>query len=184
MSRVYWLLALTILAGAALTLWLMGRTPICTCGEVYLWVGEVQGPNNSQHLTDWYTPSHLIHGFLFAGLTWWAMRRRPLGQRVCLALLVESTWEVLENSPIIINRYREATAAFGYAGDSVINSVSDIAAMAFGFWLARRIGLWPTVILGVGLELFTLWAIRDDLTLNVVMLLWPIDAIRTWQMGA
>lgn len=184
MSRFYWLLAVAIVVVAALTLWLIGRAPICTCGEVYLWVSEVHGPNNSQHLSDWYTPSHIIHGFLFAGLTWWTMHSRPLGQRFCLALLVESAWEIIENSPLIINRYREATAAFGYAGDSVINSVSDIAAMALGFWLARRIGPWPAVIIGVALELFTLWAIRDNLTLNVVMLVWPIEAIRTWQMGA
>lgn len=184
MTRTYWLLAAAILLVTALALYLLGRAPICSCGEVYLWVGEVHGPNNSQHLTDWYTPSHVIHGFLFAGLAWWLLRNRSYGFQLTVALAVEALWEILENSPIIIDRYREATAAFGYSGDSILNSVSDILAMGFGFWLARRIGLRKTLALGVFLELFTLWAIRDNLTLNVLMLLAPIDAVREWQMGA
>ena len=181
MNRRWWLVAAAIVAVAVLTLWLMGRTPICTCGTVKLWIGEVHGPDNSQHLSDWYTPSHVIHGFIFFGLLWWWMRDRPLGLRFAIALAVESAWEVLENSPIIINRYREATAAFGYSGDSVINSVADIGWMALGFWVARRLGLWPTVAIAVFFELFTLWAIRDNLTLNVLMLIWPVDSIREWQ---
>lgn len=173
MSRRYWLIGAAILAATAVALLLLGRTPICTCSEVRLWVGETHGPGNSQHLFDWYTPSHVIHGFLFAGMTWWLMRRRPVGAQLCAALAVEAFWEVLENSPIIIDRYREATAAFGYSGDAIVNSLSDILAMVAGFWLARRLGLWKTAALGVVLELFTLWAVRDNLTLNILMLLAP-----------
>lgn len=184
MSTRSWLVAAGIVLAAALALFWLGRSPICTCGEVYLWVGEVHGPNNSQHLFDWYTPSHVIHGFLFAGLTWWAMRRRAFGAQLCVALAIEAAWEVLENSPIVIERYREATAAFGYTGDAIVNSLSDILAMAFGFWLARRLGLWKTAALGLAMELFTLWAIRDNLTLNILMLLAPVEAIREWQMAA
>ncbi len=166
---------------AAAILYFMGRNPICECGEVKLWVRTVHGPDNSQHIADWYTPSHIIHGFIFCGLGWLLLRNRPVGLWLCLAVALEAAWEVLENSPIIINRYREATAAFGYSGDAIINSVADIGWMAIGFLIARRIGLWPTVAIAIAFELFTLWMIRDNLTLNVVMLVYPIDAIREWQ---
>lgn len=181
MKARHWLWAGAIVALAAAVLYLMGRTPICTCGEIKLWTGEVFSADNSQHLSDWYTPSHVIHGFIFYGLLWWWMRSRPVGQRFVVAVAVETAWEVLENSPLIIDRYREATAAFGYSGDAIVNSVADIGWMALGFWAARRLGLWPTVAIALALELLTLWAVRDNLTLNVVMLLWPIDAIRDWQ---
>ena len=168
---------------AATALYLMGRNPICECGVVKFWVSEVHGPDNSQHLSDWYTPSHIVHGFIFCGLGWWLLRNRSPGSWFCIAVALEAGWEVLENSPIIINRYREATAAFGYSGDAIINSLADIGWMALGFLIARRIGLWPTVAIALFFELFTLWMIRDNLTLNVVMLVWPIDAIRVWQGG-
>jgi uncharacterized protein DUF2585 len=181
MSRRYLLVSAVIVAAAAAILYWMGRNPICECGEIKFWVGEVHGPDNSQHLADWYTPSHIIHGFLFCGLGWLLLRRKSPGLWFCLAVAIEAGWEVLENSPIIINRYREATAAFGYSGDAIINSIADIGWMALGFLIARRIGLWPTVAIAVFFELFTLWMIRDNLTLNVLMLVWPIDAIRVWQ---
>jgi Protein of unknown function (DUF2585) len=181
MSRRYLLVSAVIVAAAAAILYWMGRNPICECGEIKFWVGEVHGPDNSQHLADWYTPSHVIHGFLFCGLGWLLLRRKSPGLWFCLAVAIEAGWEVLENSPIIINRYREATAAFGYSGDAIINSIADIGWMALGFLIARRIGLWPTVAIAVFFELFTLWMIRDNLTLNVLMLVWPIDAIRVWQ---
>lgn len=180
-SRKWWLVSLAIMVAAGAALYLMARNPICTCGEIKLWVGEVHGPDNSQHIADWYTPSHIIHGFIFYGLLWWWMRDRPLGLRFSLAVAIEAGWEVLENSPIIINRYREATMAFGYTGDSILNSLCDVGWMAIGFLAARRLGLWPTVTIAVAFELFTLWTIRDNLTLNVVMLVWPVDAIRDWQ---
>ena len=171
------------MAAAALILLAMGRPPICTCGTVKLWVGTANGPDNSQHLADWYTPSHVIHGFLFYALAWLALRRRPVGTRLTAAVVLEALWEVVENSPFVIERYRHATMALGYTGDSVLNSMSDISAMILGFLIARRLPVWATVALALGLELLTLAVIRDNLTLNVVMLLAPSDAIRAWQAG-
>jgi hypothetical protein len=172
-----------LVAFAALALHAMGRPLICHCGQVKLWVGAVQSADNSQHLADWYTPSHIIHGFLFYGLGWLVLRRNPMGERLVAAVVIEAAWELIENSRFIIDRYREATIALGYTGDSVLNSVADIGWMVAGFLLARRLPLAATVAIGVALELLALWVIRDNLTLNVVMLLWPIDAIKAWQAG-
>ena len=183
-ERRYWFTALGLaVLAAAILLW-MGRPPICTCGEVKLWVGAVQGPDNSQHLADWYTPSHIIHGFLFYCFGWLFLRRNLAGDRLLAAILIEAGWEILENSRFIIDRYREATFAFGYNGDSVINSVADLGWMVVGFAIARRVPVWATVALALFLELLTLAIIRDNLLLNVVMLVAPIDAIRVWQGGA
>jgi len=182
-ERRYQIMALAIaLIAAAILLW-MGRPPICACGEVKLWVGTVNGPDNSQHLADWYTPSHIIHGFLFYWLSWLFLRRNPAGDRLLAAVLIEAAWEVLENSQWIIDRYREATMALGYNGDSVLNSLADIGWMVLGFALARRLPVWATVAIAVGFELLTLAVIRDNLTLNVLMLVAPVDAIRGWQAG-
>ncbi len=170
-----------MVALAAAILLMMGRPPICTCGTVKLWTGAVQSADNSQHLADWYTPSHVIHGFLFYAVGWACLRRNPFGDRYLMAVAIEAGWELIENSQFIIDRYREATFAFGYNGDSVINSVADIGWMTLGFLFARRFPVWVTVALAVAFELLTLWTIRDNLTLNVLMLVAPVDAIRAWQ---
>ena len=181
--RKYWFIALALVATmAAILLW-MGRNPICICGTGKLWVGTVHGPDNSQHLADWYTPSHIIHGFLFYALGWLFLRKNPAGDRLIAATVIEAGWEILENSPMIIDRYREATIALGYSGDSVLNSVADVAWMMVGFGLARRLPVWATVTLALGFELLTLIVIRDNLFLNVLMLVAPSDAIRAWQGG-
>ena len=178
----HWLGVAAILIATAIALYLAGRTPICTCGYVDLWHPAVDS-GNSQHLFDWYTPSHIIHGFLFYGLGWLILRSRAPGERFLLAVAIEAAWEVLENSPIIIDRYREATMALGYSGDTIINSVADVASMALGFAFARRAPVWLTVAIAIGFELLTLAIIRDNLTLNVIMLVSPIDAIKAWQTG-
>jgi hypothetical protein len=176
------LTAVIALAATALILLAMGRPPICTCGEVTLW-GRV-GPTQSQMLADWYSPSHIVHGLLFYAFLWLVARRWPVERRFLLALIVEAAWEIVENTPMVIDRYREATIALGYTGDSVLNSVSDVAMMALGFLAARKLPLWAALALLVVLELVPLIAIRDNLALNIWMLVAPSDALRAWQAGA
>jgi hypothetical protein len=159
---------------------MMDRPPICTCGRVDLWHGALDS-GNSQHIADWYSLSHIIHGLLFYPATLWLLRRWPIGMRLAVAVAVESAWEIMENSPIIIDRYRTATIALGYSGDSILNSMSDIAMMTLGFLFASRAPLWLSVAVAIGFELLALAVIRDNLTLNIVMLTFPIDAIRDWQ---
>jgi hypothetical protein len=160
---------------------ILGRIWICECGTIKLWEGGVNTSGNSQHLADWYTPSHIIHGFLFYWFSWLLVRRWPLGFRLGLATLVEAGWEVLENSPTVIERYRTATMALNYFGDSILNSAMDTVWMALGFLLAWRLPTWLIVVIAIFFELLTAYVIRDNLTLNVIMLVWPIDAIKTWQ---
>ena len=176
-------LALVVVAAAAIVEASTGRPPICRCGTVRLWAGSADGPDTSQMLADWYSLSHLVHGLLFYGALWLVARRRPAGVRLVAAMLVEAVWELIENSPPVIARYRAATVALGYSGDSILNSLSDIGCMAFGFLLARRLPVVGSVALGIALELVAVAAIRDDLALNVLMLLHPVAAIRTWQAG-
>ncbi len=177
------LVAGILIITAATILLFMGREPICKCGYIMLWNGVVQSANNSQHISDWYTFSHIIHGFIFYGLTRLAFPRWSLAARLTVATFVEGSWEIFENTDFVINRYREATISLDYYGDSVLNSVCDILAMVAGFFLARRLPVWVTVALAVFFELFTGYMIRDNLALNIVMLLWPLDAIKAWQAG-
>jgi hypothetical protein len=160
---------------------LMGRIWICSCGAVKLWEGGVNTSGNSQHLSDWYTPSHIIHGFLFYCFAWLAFRKRSVGFRLGIATMIEAGWEILENSPIIIDRYRTATMALNYYGDSILNSAMDTAWMALGFLVAWRLPVWMTVLIALFFELLTAYVIRDNLTLNVIMLVWPVQAILDWQ---
>lgn len=173
--------ALLIFAAAVAILIAMDRPPICTCGTIALW-GPI-GPTQSQMLADWYSPSHIVHGLLFYAILWLVARRTPVERRFLFALIVESAWEIVENTPMVIDRYRTATTALGYTGDSVVNSMSDIAMMALGFLTARKLPLWAAIALLIALELIPLVVIRDDLALNVWMLVAPNDAIRAWQAG-
>jgi len=183
MSRRTWLVALLILGAAAALLLAMGRNPICTCGTVDLWVGTRDSPKTSQMLADWYSLSHIVHGLIFYALLWLVARRLGVGPRFLIALFIEASWEVIENTPMVIDRYRATTAALGYTGDSVINSLSDILMMAFGFLLARKLPLWATIVLLVTLEVVPLFVIRDNLTLNIIALIAPNPAIQAWQAG-
>lgn len=164
----------------------MGRIWWCKCGAWTPFSFQVWSMHNSQHLVDPYTPSHILHGLIFYA----ALSLRPIASRTSrvtralIAVGVEVAWELLENSPIIIDRYREVTASLDYAGDSVLNSVSDVVACLLGFWFASRAPTWASILLLVVAEVGCAIWIRDNLTLNVLMLLWPVDAIRQWQMGA
>ena len=182
-SRRIFVIALLMVATAASIELAMGRHPICTCGTIRLWVSGRDSPETSQMLADWYSLSHVVHGLLFYALLWSLLRRWPVGQRFLIALLIEASWEVIENTPMVIDRYRQTTAALGYSGDSVLNSVSDMLMMAAGFLAARRLPLWASVLLLFALELAPLLVIRDNLTLNIWNLVAPNQAVPAWQAG-
>jgi hypothetical protein len=173
--------ALLVIAAAAAIELAMGRHPICTCGSIDLWVGARDSPKTSQMLVDWYSLSHIVHGLLFYALLWFVARRWPVEWRFLIALLVEASWEVIENTPFVIDRYRETTAALGYSGDSVINSAADILMMCVGFLIARKLPVRASILLLVALELVPLFIIRDNLTLNIWNLLAPNAAVQAWQ---
>ena len=179
-----------LVALAVAILFAMHRPPICTCGYVELWHGTVQSSGNSQHIADWYSPSHFTHGLIMYCVAWLLWRKfrlfggKPARWALPIAVLVEAAWEVTENTPMIIDRYRAVTVSFGYSGDSIVNSASDIGWMVIGFLVASRLPAWASVALALFLELLTLWIIRDNLTLNVIMLFWPIEAIREWQAAS
>lgn len=180
--QTFWFgIAVALLLTQVIALYFMGRIPICECGYVKLFEPGVNTAGNSQHLSDWYTPSHIIHGFLFYGLAWLLFRRAPFAARLSFAVLIEAAWELAENSPAVIDRYRTATMALGYSGDSILNSGMDTVFMALGFLFASRMPVWVTVVIAIAFELLTLFVIRDNLTLNVLMLVWPVEAIKVWQ---
>lgn len=183
--KQYMLIAISMIAVFAAILYFMGQVIICKCGYIKLWHGVTFSSENSQHLTDWYTFSHIIHGLIF----YWIARKIgkrfswPVGLAFLLALFAEISWEIFENTDFIINRYREVTISLDYYGDSIINSVFDVLAMVFGFILARRLPVWVSILLIILMEVFVGYYIRDNLTLNIIMLVYPLEAIKAWQAG-
>jgi hypothetical protein len=178
------LFATSLLAIQAGTELALGRVPMCTCGTIKLWVGGAQNSEISQQIFDWYSLSHLIHGFGLYGLTWLALPRASVAARLVLAMLGECSWEILENTSFIIDRYRSETISLNYYGDSILNSLSDTLTMMFGFVLAYRLPVWSIVLAAILMEALAGYVIRDNLTLNIIMLIYPFDAIRSWQGGA
>lgn len=168
---------------AGLLYW-FGQPMICECGEIKIWEGDVSSSGNSQHVADWYTPSHIIHGLLFFMILTWLFPRLSLGQRLLLAAAVEVGWELLENTPMVIEHYREQALAQGYVGDSILNSLSDTLAMIGGFWLAHKLHrptfIWMIIIL---LELLALYFIRDSLLLNITGFIYQPEWLASWQMA-
>lgn len=158
-----------------------GRIWFCACGEFRLWIGDVNGAHNSQHLLDPYSLTHLLHGVLFAGLLKLTAPQLAPPRRFTAVAFLEAAWEVWENSPFVIDRYRTATMAVGYTGDSILNSVGDLACCLVGYLIARRLGWIRSAVLVAAAELVLLLTIRDNLTLNVLMLLFPLDAVKKWQ---
>lgn len=164
-----------------LALRLEGRVWWCERGDWWPWRSDVWSPHCSQHLADPYTITHVSHGFILWWALWWAARRISIPWRACITLGVAAAWEVLENTPWVINRYREETMSLDYMGDSVVNATGDALAAVLGFFIARRLGWKWTLALLAATEIALLFTIRDNLTLNVIMLLHPVEAIKAWQ---
>lgn len=172
-----------ILLVQAVALYLFGQPSICECGYVKVWENVVQSAGNSQHLFDWYTPSHIIHGLIFYAVFWYFFPKIPVWWRLVLSIGIESAWEIAENTPMVIEHYREQALAQGYVGDSVLNSAMDTLSAAVGFILAWRMPVWAAVLLGLILELFVAYMIRDNLTLNILGFFHVFPFITKWQMG-
>jgi hypothetical protein len=172
---------LTVLATTALVEWRMGRAPLGPDGKFGLWESNIWSNECSQRFADPYSFSHIAHGLIFFAFLWLLARSLAQRHRYFIALLMEAGWELLENSPFIINRYREGTIAVGYVGDSILNSMSDILMMSLGFFLASRLPVWGSILLFLAMEIGCALWIHDNLTLNVIMLIHPISAIKAWQ---
>ena len=179
-----WLAAWTVglVVVTAIVLWLMGQPIRCKCGQWKPWSWDIWSSHNSQHLIDPYTFTHVVHGLILCGVVYWLPRAVPDGIRYLAAVVLEAGWEILENSPMIIERYREATISQDYFGDSVWNSVGDILACVLGYGIALRLRTVKSLIFIAATELILVITIRDCLILNIVMLVWPIEAIKQWQL--
>ncbi len=162
---------------------LLGRVWVSTTGQLLWWVSDIGSPEASQQISDWYSASHFIHGLIFFGFFWIFKRYLSLGTRLLLSTIIEAGWEILENSSFIIDKYREGTIAIGYMGDSILNSVCDIGFMVAGFFFARFVPWWVSLLFILVLEIGVAYMIRDNLFLNVLMLVYPVDAVRAWQGG-
>ncbi len=160
-----------------------GRLWFSASGDVLLWVGDAFSNENSQQLLDPYSFSHFLHGVIFFFILKYAFRNFSLESRFVASVMMEGCWEMLENSAIIINRYRDATAALGYNGDTIYNSYGDLLSCSIGFIVARYVGLKWSILLFIAIELICLFWIKDNLTLNVIMLIYPIEGIKDWQLG-
>jgi hypothetical protein len=180
-SRIFALLVAAMLATQFLVLVLMGQPLSCECGHIDLWHASASGSETSQHFADWYSLTHVAHGFVFYFLIWLLAPKAPSAIIFVLALGFEAGWEILENTPLVIERYRQTALAAGYFGDSVVNSIGDTLAMILGFVVARKVPVWFSIVVLIGLELFLVFAIHDNLTLNIIQLVYPLDAISQWQ---
>jgi hypothetical protein len=172
-----------VLCAMTLQLRVQGRLWICACGSVKAWAGDIHSADNSQQLFDPYTFTHVIHGFMFIALVHLLGPRLPEVWKFVSALSLEAVWEVIENATFIINRYRADTISIGYTGDTVLNTFGDILACALGAVVARRLGVVKTLVLTGMIEATLLILVRDSLLLNIIMLIYPIDALRVWQAG-
>ena len=179
---VPWLLMFGVVLVAMLTLWFEGRVWWCQAGDKSLWVWDIWSTHNSQHLIDPYSFTHVLHGILEFWLLGLIFRKVPLVWRLLIAVMIEGAWEIAENSSYVINRYREVTISLDYFGDSVINSISDILCCATGFLIGYKLRFWRSLILFLATEAVLIFWIRDSLMINIIMLLYPIDAIKAWQM--
>lgn len=178
------LIGLAILAITAGLLYAAGRSPICPCGTVKLFDFVPKAAEDSQHIFDWYTFSHILHGLIFYFAIWLVGRGRvPFTVGILIALVLESGWELFENSQYIINRYQSQSISEHYNGDSILNAIGDILTMAAGFFLASLLPVLASIALLIGIEVWMAWMIRDNLTLNIISLTHPIPSITEWQEG-
>lgn len=178
-----WLAVAGVLAAAAFTLRWQGRLWLCDCGRFRLWLGNAWSPETSQQLFDPYSFTHVLHGFALFGLFALLLRRTGWRWRLFYTVACEAAWEVFENTQFVINRYRETTAALGYNGDTIVNSLGDVIACAFGFLIARKLGLFKSLLVFALTEVALLFWIRDSLLLNILLLLYPSETIKAWQAG-
>ena len=183
LTHVWPLLALVaVLLAATFQLRNQGRSWWCSCGQPFFWAGDIWSSHNSQHLLDPYAFTHVLHGFLFFWLLSLLLPRRSQLWQLWLAILLEALWEVFENTEFTIQRYRETTAALGYYGDSVANSLSDVAMCGIGFLIAQRLGVFRSLLMFALTEVVLLIWIRDSLLLQILMLIYPIDWLKEWQV--